>query len=56
MGSKQIDIQRNTRKKLGKSENDKKYCKKKNFVHVDSGLPYLGPVVCPRTIIALVIA
>ena len=27
-------------KKLGKSENDKKYCKKKNFVQVDSVLPY----------------
>jgi hypothetical protein len=29
-------------KKLGKSENDKKYCKKKNFVNVDSVLPYLA--------------
>jgi hypothetical protein len=27
-------------KKLGKSENDKKYCKKKNFVQIDSVLPY----------------
>jgi hypothetical protein len=30
---------RRDEKKLRKSENDKKYYKKKNFVHVDSGLP-----------------
>ena len=41
MGSKKINkIHETHEKNLGKSENDKKYCKKKNFVQVDSVLLY----------------
>jgi hypothetical protein len=40
MGSKQMDINETHEKKLGKNKNDKKYCKNKNFVQVDSVLPY----------------
>ncbi len=42
MGIKQIDILRNTRKKIRKKWKRQEILQKENFVHVDSVLPYLS--------------